>query len=167
MASVHDVAAAIITRLGPTDNMKLQKLLFFAQGWSLAWRGEPLFDESIEAWELGPVVDAAYQVYKDYRWHEIDAPRSGDPGALSEEDRQTLAAVLDLYGAMSGRDLSELTHGNAAWAEAYARRHAPVRSRQIIDPDKLVRALRRGQSTGQLTEDAEVELRQLVEPAPH
>ena len=146
MATAQDVAAAIIDRIGPVDPMKLQKLLFFAQGWSLAWRGEPMFNENIEAWEFGPVVEGLYQTYKDYRYHDIDQARAGDPAALSPDESETLSAVLDRYGEMSGPALSQLTHENSAWDHAYSSRPnlASPRSRQVIDPHELARSLKRG-----------------------
>jgi len=46
------------------SNLKLQKLLYYAQGIHLALYGKPLFNDPIEAWQYGPVVDSVYQTYK-------------------------------------------------------------------------------------------------------
>lgn len=149
MATVQDVAAAIITRLGEVDNMKLNKLLFFAQGWSEAWRDQPLFtDEPLEGWEQGPVVDAVYQTYKDHGWHRITEPRAGDPTRLTPDERETLAAVLNRYGVLDAITLSDLTHDNEAWVEAWARRPKPRWGREHIKRDILVRSLRYGPAFG-------------------
>lgn len=48
------------------SNLKLQKLLYYAQGSYLALTNEPLFNENILAWKHGPVVNEVYQVYKKY-----------------------------------------------------------------------------------------------------
>ena len=40
-------------------NLRLQKLLYYVQGWSLGERGRPMFREEIQAWRYGPVVPAA------------------------------------------------------------------------------------------------------------
>ena len=58
MASVHDVAAFILVELGQRNvgKVQLQKLVHDSRAWSLAWDGQPLFSEAIEAWENGPVV---------------------------------------------------------------------------------------------------------------
>ena len=37
-------------------NMKLQKMLYYEQGFHLACFGTPLFNEDIEAWQYGHVV---------------------------------------------------------------------------------------------------------------
>ena len=47
--------------------MKLQKLLYYCQGYSLALTGKPIFYEEIEAWKNGPVVESVYQEYKKYK----------------------------------------------------------------------------------------------------
>ena len=44
----------------PISNLKLQKLLYYAQAWYLALHNEPLFPESIEAWVHGPAVPPVY-----------------------------------------------------------------------------------------------------------
>ena len=51
------VAAALRARLTPAPgDVKLHKLLYYAQGWHLARTGRPLFPEAVEAWTDGPVV---------------------------------------------------------------------------------------------------------------
>ena len=64
MATVHDVAAAILEREGPMTAMKLQKLVYYCQAWHLVWDEEPLFPERIEAWANGPVVHALYDKHR-------------------------------------------------------------------------------------------------------
>jgi uncharacterized phage-associated protein len=166
MATVHDVVAAIIDRLGPVDPMKLQKLLFYAQGWSLAWRGALMFPENVEAWEWGPVVEDVYQTYKDHEAKPIKKAKGGNPNALTADERQTLAAVLDTYGGLSGPELAHTTHDNEAWAAAYARRTAPHRSRQVIREDELVRALRRGQAEDTPGPDVRAALQGWIDSIP-
>ena len=56
MMTVLDVAAYILERQGSMTTMKLQKLVYYCQAWSLVWDERPLFDESIEAWANGPVL---------------------------------------------------------------------------------------------------------------
>ncbi|CUP62134.1 Uncharacterized phage-associated protein [Anaerostipes hadrus] len=44
MANVFDAAKYILERLGEMSTMKLQKLCYYAQAWSLVWDDVPLFD---------------------------------------------------------------------------------------------------------------------------
>ncbi len=48
------------------SNLKVQKLLYYAQGGYLAFHDEPLFPEAIKAWAHGPVVPQVYHEYKQY-----------------------------------------------------------------------------------------------------
>ncbi|MCF7979670.1 MAG: DUF4065 domain-containing protein [Chromatiaceae bacterium] len=117
MASVFDVSEHILSQTGPISAMKLQKLVYYAQAWSLVWDERPLFDEKIEAWANGPVVPALYQ---RHRGSFLLEPRSigGDPAALDERARETIAAVLDFYGDKSPQWLSDLTHLELPWRAA-------------------------------------------------
>lgn len=61
IASVDDVIAAILDRLGPVEVGKLQKLLYYAQGWHLAVTDRRLFAEDLEAWAEGPVIRSVWE----------------------------------------------------------------------------------------------------------
>ena len=114
MATSHDVASTILAELGPIGAMRLQKLLYYVQGWSLAWRNEALFnDEPLEAWSQGPVV---HRVWK--RYQERPYARLGDPGALSREERALVGAVLEQYGNLTGQQLKQMTHSEPPWVQA-------------------------------------------------
>jgi uncharacterized phage-associated protein len=101
-------------------NLKLQKLLYYAQAWHLAFTGEPLFREEIEAWVHGPVVPSMFQKFRGYRWNTIDAPVDpvNDANVVGH-----INAVLDAYGKFSATRLEYLTHNERPWLEA--RRGAP------------------------------------------
>ena len=55
MANVFDAAAYILEKQGAMTAMMLQKLVYYAQAWSLVWDQRPLFGNKIEAWANGPV----------------------------------------------------------------------------------------------------------------
>ncbi len=81
MTTVFDVANYIISRRGPMSAMKLQKLCYYAQAWSLTWTERELFPEEIEAWANGPVVRSLYAAHRgEYRVErEFAAGRIGNP----------------------------------------------------------------------------------------
>jgi uncharacterized phage-associated protein len=62
--NVYDIADYILQKQGSMSAMKLQKLVYYAQAWSLAWTDTPLFNEDIQAWAKGPVVPALYYKHK-------------------------------------------------------------------------------------------------------
>jgi uncharacterized phage-associated protein len=116
MISSNDVAAYILQRRSPISAMKLQKLVYYAQAWSLVWDDRRLFAEPIQAWANGPVVRELYERHRgqfevrDWPW--------GDPDRLDGEARATVDAVLDYYGPRSAQWLSDLTHRELPWREA-------------------------------------------------
>lgn len=91
---------------------QLQKLVFYAQAWSLAWTGRPLFDDEIQAWKLGPVTPAVWQM-KNYR----DLGHASSD--LTADERAIIDAVYAHYGRMGGVALSALTHAEAPWKDAW------------------------------------------------
>src|SRR5262249_49336794 len=63
--SARDVAPALRERLPDLGTVKLHKLLYYCQGHHLAIFGEPLFSETISAWDMGPVVGTLWRGEKD------------------------------------------------------------------------------------------------------
>ena len=118
MANVQDVAKFFIGLANAQaeheqgdlmTNLRLQKLLYFAQGWHLVRYGKPLFEDEIDAWQYGPVVPSVYNEYKSYG-------RSGIPGALpdmsafSEDEYALLLDVAREYDKYGTSKLVSMTH---------------------------------------------------------
>jgi len=117
MATVHDVAAYILHKAGPMTAMKLQKLVYYAQAWSLVWDDKPLFPERIEAWANGPVSPDLY--HKHQGAFELRQPwPGGNRSALTSAERKTVDAILEFYGEKSSQWLSDLTHREPPWRDA-------------------------------------------------
>lgn len=110
-----DVARYILRHAGPMTTMKLQKLVYYAQAWSLAWDGVPLFSDPIEAWKYGPVVRSLFESHRGRHWiRDIE----GSDAALSSDQQDTVDAVLERYGPLTAEVLSELTHAETPWSAA-------------------------------------------------
>jgi uncharacterized phage-associated protein len=116
MATAHDVAAYILRRKGEMTAMKLEKLVYYSQAWSLVWDEEPLFQERIEAWMNGPVVPDLYRRHRGV--FKISSWPHGDAKKLTAKQRQTIDAVLSYYGDKPSQWLSDLTHREAPWLQA-------------------------------------------------
>ncbi len=115
MANVHDVAAYLLKRCGPMTAMKLEKLVYYSQAWSLVWDENPLFPERIEAWANGPVVPALYERHRGA--FKVENWPSGDVRNLTESEQETIDAVCRAYGDKSSQWLSDLTHMEAPWRD--------------------------------------------------
>ena len=116
MANVHDVAAYLLKHCGPMTAMKLQKLVYYSQAWSLVWDEKPLFPDRIEAWANGPVVPALYERHRGA--FKVESWPPGDPRNLTKDELETIDAVCRAYGNKSSQWLSDLTHMEAPWRDA-------------------------------------------------
>lgn len=116
VATVHDVAAYIIKKCGPMTAMKLEKLVYYAQAWSLVWDEKPLFSAKIEAWANGPVIPQLYRLHRGK--FKVSSWSEGNARALTPEQQETVDAVCDFYGNRSSQWLSDLTHEERPWLEA-------------------------------------------------
>lgn len=100
----------------PISNLKLQKLLYYSQGWHLAVRGTPLFSDRLEAWVHGPVQPGVYGTYKHNRWSAITEDVA--EVTLTSEEKPFVDEVLTVYGADSGYELELRTHNEPPWLQA-------------------------------------------------
>lgn len=106
-------------------NMKINKLLYFAQGHYLKKYGVPLFDDPIEAWDHGPVVPEVYHAYKGYG----DRPIQGYDGnmilAVTPEAEDILYQVARKYGRYTAGALRNMTHVvGSPWDRVYQGGHS-------------------------------------------
>ncbi len=95
-------------------NLKLQKMLYYQQGFHLAYFGTPLFDDDIEAWMYGPVVPAVYQKYESYGRNGIE-PNLDVECDMKDEEWRLFCKVYDTYGVYSGEGLINMTHNESPW----------------------------------------------------
>ena len=111
-----DVAAYILGKQGDMPAMKLQKLVYYSQAWSLVWDDKPLFQDRIEAWANGPVVRSLYRLLRGQ--YIVTTIPGGHPESLDDTQREPIDAILGFYGTKSSHWLSDLTHMELPWKEA-------------------------------------------------
>ena len=116
MADVFDVAKYILEKQGSMTTMKLQKLVYYSQAWSLVWDEKPIFEEKIQAWASGPVVRELYDEHRGA--FLIPNLGKGNIGNLKPEEIETVVAILNAYGDKPAQWLSDLTHMEQPWNEA-------------------------------------------------
>jgi len=120
MVNVFDVVKYILNKKNNITAMKLQKLVYYCQAWSIVWDSKPLYKENIEAWVNGPVVRELYKKHKGM--YEIKKDSSianlGDASKLNENQKETIDAVIKYYGDRSSQWLSDLTHKEDPWRKA-------------------------------------------------
>lgn len=99
-----------------TTHLKVQKLLYYAQGWCLARHDKTLFDEDIEAWVHGPVVRSVYDFYAGSKYEPLPAKKLKK--TFRGKVTSLLSAVNDRYSMFSAKGLERKTHKEPAWIEA-------------------------------------------------
>ena len=120
MLSALDIAKWIIKFCeqhgDPITNLKLQKLLYYAQAWNLALHDEPVFDETIEAWVYGPVVPQVYRAFKSFGAEPllIETEEPELPDAVVDH----LKEVMEVFGGYSSYQLEIMTHRESPWLRA-------------------------------------------------
>ena len=115
MANALDVAAYIIKKRGSMPAMKLHKLVYYSQAWSLVWDDDHLFKDRIEAWINGPAIPRLYRCHRgeyEVTKHHFS---KGNPSDLDANQQDTINVVLDAYGDKSAQWLRELTHAEKPW----------------------------------------------------
>ncbi|MBI1189152.1 MAG: DUF4065 domain-containing protein [Tepidisphaera sp.] len=117
MATVFDVAEYVLQKRGEMTAMKLQKLIYYCQAWSLVWDEEPLFSETIQAWANGPVVRALYEKHRG-KFKVRAGEFGGDFSRLSDGQKESIDSVLKAYGDKSSQWLSDLSHMEEPWKSA-------------------------------------------------
>jgi uncharacterized phage-associated protein len=98
-------------------HLKLQKLLYYAQGWRLALYDEPLFDEELQAWVHGAVEPQTYRRFRSFQWEPIDKPIPC-PNFNGSDVRAFLNRILKVYGGLSARQLEMKIHKESPWLNA-------------------------------------------------
>ncbi len=118
-ANVFDVAEYILSQKGKMTAVKLQKLVYYCQVWSLVWDDVPLFEENIEAWVNGPVVPLLYEVHKGmYNVENGFSKGLGNTENIQTYQKDSIDAVLSFYAGKTSKWLVDLTHLETPWIEA-------------------------------------------------
>lgn len=97
------------------SNLKLQKLLYYAQGCYLGLKDEKLFNEDILAWEHGPVVDEVYQTYKEFGGKPIQVEQGDFDFENYKPIQQFLESIYAHFGKYSAWGLRNMTHEEDPW----------------------------------------------------
>ena len=119
---------------GPSITQAI-KLVYMAHGWTLALRGQPLINEQAEAWSYGPVIPTVYYAFRKFGTSNL-SPIPMYDGELDDDTKALLDRVYEMYGQLSPKDLSRLTHiKGGPWFQCYRGKYnySPI-------PDKVIAA---------------------------
>ena len=139
MLSCYDIANYFIRLANETgsyiSNLKLQKLVYYAQAWHLAIHDTPLFEEDFEAWIHGPVIPTLYREYKDFGWKPII--KDVQKPIFSEDVRNFLEEVAEVYFACDAYELERMTHQEDPWFKARGGLSMDAPSNEVISKESM------------------------------
>jgi uncharacterized phage-associated protein len=130
MTTVFQVADYFLAKSDTSDgdritHLKLQKLVYYAQGFTIAILDRPLFEELIMAWKHGPVCEALYNKYKNFGTEPLDViystKRSKDKAIkdaskpFNKKELEIIDEVINIYGQYTASRLRETTHETPPW----------------------------------------------------
>jgi len=105
------------------------KLVDISHGWALALLGRPLIEDRIEAWQYGPVIPKIY-----YNFKNGQGPFNINEKPMGNDESSLIDQVYDIYGDMSARKLSKLTHiPGGPW-------DIVTKARGHVIPDELIKS---------------------------
>lgn len=117
MENVLNVAAYVCDRYQKEygkkiDEMKLHKLMYFAQREALIQNDEPLFDATFRGWKYGPVLRELRHPYQE------DALPQEIPEDVILHIQPIMDMVFEKYADSPSTSLSRLTHGEISWKKS-------------------------------------------------
>ena len=133
--TAEDVAQYILEKMGRLPAMKLQKLCYYSQAWSLVWDEQKLFHNRIEAWANGPVISGLYSSH--YRQYDVAEIAGGDSSKLSSFQKATIDKVTKFYGDYTSKQLSDMTHMEEPWKLARGDTPEGERSNNVITVESM------------------------------
>ena len=126
--NVNDIADYVILSLnGDEDysliNLKLQKLIYYIQAWSLGINGKPMMNGKFEAWVHGPVCIELYNRFKETKslYSSItndDVINKSPKDKFNPEDAEFIDYILENYARYSGSQIEAMTHSEEPWINA-------------------------------------------------
>ncbi|NWB96077.1 SocA family protein [Pseudomonas gingeri] len=99
-------------------NLKVQKLLYYAEAWTQTLIDKELFPEQIQAWAHGPVVPEVFQEFKKYGWSPLPTPEDQKIPIVSAEAEDILIRVFEAYADLPAKTLESMTHKDVPWMNA-------------------------------------------------
>lgn len=142
--SVHEIGRYILARQDPltepVTNMKLQKLVYLAQGTTLAMLHRSLWDTTalgarVTAWKQGPVVPDLWREYRTAESRPLPVPTDFDPDSYDGGSRAMVEAVITEYGKLTADQLSKLTHEHDPWVRSRERVRSNPNDDVIAEPE--------------------------------
>ncbi len=142
------LASYILCKYGSMSHLKLQKLIYFVEGYHLAYfQGKSIVKDDFEAWAHGPVSRTLYNELKEYSILYGDVKYIHEVGTLSPIDVvnsilcssqiELIDEVMELYIRETGMTLEGITHQQSPWISARQGLSPYEKCNNIIDKKQM------------------------------
>ncbi|EDN69461.1 phage-associated protein [Beggiatoa sp. PS] len=132
--------------------MKLQKLVYFAHGWFMAFTDQEFIKEEVQAWKFGPVIPDIYFEFKEYGNSNIEILAKElrftgskleliTPNIDDDDDdaNRIINEVWRAYGEFTPIQLSNITHAKGSPWEMVASSYGSELPKNIEMPNALIK----------------------------
>jgi uncharacterized phage-associated protein len=116
-------------------HLKLQKLVYYAQAWSLALLKRPFFEEDFQAWAHGPVAPSVYRAFAVFGWDSL--PSVARDVEFDDDQSNLLKEIADIYGQYQAKQLEGMTHAETPWVDARGALPPEAASKAIISKQAM------------------------------
>ena len=141
--TASDIADFFLAKANSTGdqitNLKLQKLVYYAQAWFLANFHKPLFDEEFEAWVHGPVLPKLYHIHKERGSSPIitDLDIKNVKQRFDSKTVDFLNEVVSAYMPHGAYKLELMTHNEKPWIDARGSCESDEKCNTIISKESM------------------------------
>ncbi|WP_296045239.1 type II toxin-antitoxin system antitoxin SocA domain-containing protein [uncultured Gemmiger sp.] len=126
MYTAMNIASEIIRQYGERHksitNLKLQKILYYVQVYSLQNQGRALFDDDFQAWRHGPVIPEVYDIFRKYVSDDIkedDQTVLGNRIEIDETSKSMIEKIVEKTLPLDAWDMVYKTHETRPWKDTY------------------------------------------------
>lgn len=137
--NIFDTAKYVLYKMGTTTTLKLQKLLYWANAYSMVWTGKPIFQEDFQAWSGGPVCPELERATRDKFSITIEDIKYGNINNLNDDQRETIDLILKYFGKKKPYTLTCLVKSEDPWILARHNVPAGYPSDKIITKKSMQR----------------------------
>lgn len=125
----YDVVSYANERRYKVTNLKLQKMMYYLQGYYAKQFEDALFEDEIVCWPYGPVVPMVYFEFCQFGASEIQIAPVDQPFAgRSHQEKRFLCQIVDACLKLPASVLVEKTHNESPWKMAREREIIPFPS---------------------------------------
>lgn len=133
---IEDIAEYIVSEIDVTPKA-LQKILYYIQGFSVAFNNKFMFSNLPQAWQHGPVYRDIYNHYSNFKYNVIDTSEYNIELNINNNDKMLIDCVLKYFGRFNGDILEQTTHIESPWLNAREGLASNAPSSNPIDLDDI------------------------------